>query len=262
MSESASQRVSKSASKAAKKAKAAKAVMEGRERIFKSSPPALTRLTGAIAAKVIASLEPYTNSLLPERRRFFARYRPVDVAFKVVGTGSVGLRDYCVYMEGNGARDPLFLQIKEEVESGYAPYLKTTRRAHQGERVVVGERAMQLQSDPFLGWTKLEGRDYLVRQLNDHKASIKVTDLKAAGLMEYAEVCGELLARGHSRSGDCLELGGYLGTGPRFDDAVLKFAEAYANQTEADWKVLVASRKKSGRKTTQKAVRASKSSSQ
>jgi len=30
------------------------------------------------------------------------------------GTGSVGLRDYCVYLEGNGVNDPLFLQIKEE----------------------------------------------------------------------------------------------------------------------------------------------------
>lgn len=249
-SKPASQQVGKSASKTAKKGKSAKAMTEGRERIFKSSPPVLTRLTGAIAGKVIASLEPYAKSLEPERRGFLAQYRPVDVAFKVVGTGSVGLRDYCVYMEGNGARDPLFLQIKEEVESGYAPYLKAPRRSHQGERVVMGERAMQLQSDPFLGWTTLEGRDYLVRQLNDHKASIQVTDLRAAGLMEYSEVCGELLARGHSRSGDCLELAGYLGTAPRFDDAVLKFAEAYANQTEADWKALVASRKGKKRSTS------------
>jgi uncharacterized protein (DUF2252 family) len=242
---------------AVKKSKAAKSavktVVDGRERMFKSNPPVLTRLTGAIAAKVIASLEPYAKSLQPERQRFLAQYRPVDVAFKVVGTGSVGLRDYCVYMEGNGARDPLFLQIKEEVESGYAPYVKTARRLHQGQRVVIGERAMQLQSDPFLGWTTLEGRDYLVRQLNDHKASIQVIDLRAAGLMEYAEVCGELLARGHARSGDCLELAGYLGTAPRFDDAVVKFAEAYANQTEADWKALVASMKKSRKVTVAKA---------
>ncbi len=265
-SKSASQRAGKSAGKTAKKDKAAKAVTEARERIFKTAPPVLTRLTGEIAAKVIASLVPYTKSLQPERRRFLAQYRPVDVAFKVVGTGSVGLRDYCVYMEGNGARDPLFLQIKEEVESGYAPYLKLTRHEHQGQRVVVGERAMQLQSDPFLGWTTLEGRDYLVRQLNDHKASIQVTDLRAAGLMEYAEVCGELLARGHARSGDCLELAGYLGTSMRFDDAVLKFAEAYANQTDADWKALVNSMKtkagggaKAQRTVPRKAVPAAKS---
>ena len=231
---------------AAKKSKAAEKV----GRVFKTVPPNLTRLTGAIAEKVVGSLGTYTDSLLRERRHFLAQYRPVDVAFKVVGTGSVGLRDYCVYMEGNGVRDPLFLQIKEEAVSAYAPYVGResggpNRRGnfHQGRRVVEGSRAMQLQSDPFLGWTTMEGRDYLVRQLNDHKASIQVEDLKGAGLMEYAEVCGELLARGHARSGDASMLAGYLGTSARFDDAVVAFAVAYANQTETDWEELVRSLK-------------------
>jgi uncharacterized protein (DUF2252 family) len=226
--------------------------VERPERIFKTIPPTLKRVTGALAEQVVGSLVPYQESLLRERRHFLAQYRPVDVAFKVVGTGSVGLRDYCVYMEGNGRRDPLFLQIKEETESGYAPYIeraighKPGRRVrlHQGRRVVEGERAMQLQSDPFLGWTTMDGRDYLVRQLNDHKASVQLEDLKAAGLMEYAAVCGEMLARGHARSGDSSMVAGYLGTSSRFDDAVGRFAMAYADQTERDWKQLVQSLKK------------------
>ena len=73
---------------------------------------------------------------------------------------------------------------------------------HQGRRVVEGERSMQLQSDPFLGWTTMDGRDYLVRQLNDHKAAIQLESLKTAALLEYAAVCGEMLARGHARAGD------------------------------------------------------------
>jgi uncharacterized protein (DUF2252 family) len=232
------------------KKKAAKVPFEGpRERVFKTLPPNLTRVTGAMAEQVVSSLVPYAESLLPERRHFLAQYRPIDVAFKVVGTGSVGLRDYCVLMDGNGAKDPLFLQIKEEVASGYAPYVATnarTEKKHEGRRVVEGERAMQLQSDPFLGWTTMDGRDYLVRQLNDHKASIQLENLKATGLLEYAAVCGEILARGHARAGDCSMIAGYLGTSPRFDDAVGQFAEAYANQTELDWKQLVQSMKKKG----------------
>jgi uncharacterized protein (DUF2252 family) len=228
-------------------------------RVFRTIPPNLKRVTGAMAEKVVGSLKPYEDSLLRERKHFLAQYKPLDVAFKVVGTGSVGLRDYCVYMEGNGPRDPLFLQIKEEVASGYAPYVgrvdgRPNRRGnfHQGRRVVEGSRAMQLQSDPFLGWTTMEGRDYLVRQLNDHKASIQVEDLKGAGLMEYAEVCGELLARGHARSGDAAMLAGYLGTSARFDDAVVAFAVAYANQTEADWEELVRWLKPSAKKAKKK----------
>ena len=218
-------------------------------RIFKNTPPALKRLKRAEADRIVASLGKYVESLSPERQKFFLQYRPVDVAFKVVGTGSIGLRDYCIYMVGNGPKDPLFIQIKEEVASAYAPYLRYSRGkenhpVHQGQRVVEGERLMQLQSDPFLGWTTLEGRDYLVRQLNDHKASVKLDDLKQAGIVEYARVCGDLLARGHARAGDCSMLAGYLGVSGRFEAAVANFAMAYADQTDRDWHELVKSRKK------------------
>ncbi len=84
-------------------------------------------------------------------------------------------------MQGNGAKDPLFLQIKEEVASAYTPYLgEPPATRHQGQRVVEGQRAMQLQSDPFLGWTTIEGRDFLVRQLNDHKAAVALNELNSS----------------------------------------------------------------------------------
>jgi uncharacterized protein (DUF2252 family) len=216
---------------------------EARARIFKTIEPDLTRVHGEAARHVLDSLATYAESLQPERRHFLAQYTPLDIAFKIVGTGSVGLRDYCIYMQGNGSKDPLFLQIKEEVASAYTPYLGQMRSPHhQGRRVVEGQRAMQFQSDPFLGWTTIEGRDFLVRQLNDHKAAIRSADLKSAGLLEYAAVCGETLARGHARSGDPCMLAGYIGTSARFDDAIAKFADDYANQTERDWKALLRSR--------------------
>ncbi len=213
-------------------------------RRFKEQKPILTRITGAQAKKVLASLGPYREMLEPQRRHFLSLYRPVDVAFKVVGTGSVGLRDYCIYFEGNGPQDPLFLQIKEESSSAYAPYLPDAQPAHHdGQRVAEGQRAMQVQSDPFLGWTQMGGRPYLVRQLNDHKGSIEIEDLAGAGLAAFAEVCGELLARGHARSGDPLVIAGYLGSGDGFAEALGKFGSLYADQTEKDWQALLRSGK-------------------
>ncbi len=211
-------------------------------RIFKEAKPLLTRLSSAQVRAVHASAHEYKKNLLPERQHFFSQYRPVDVGFKVVGTGSVGLRDYLVYFEGNGRGDPLFLQIKEEPNSAYAKYIEYHGPHHQGQRVADGQRAMQFLSDPFLGWTTIGLRHYLVRQLNDHKASIEIEDLRGPGLLEYAEMCGELLARGHSRSGDANMLAGYIGGGGRFAEAIMKFAEAYADQTERDWQALLKSR--------------------
>ena len=227
-----------------KKATRGKTVEKEAGRRFKEVRPTLTRVTGSQAATVLASLSPYREMLEPQRQHLLSFYRPVDVAFKVVGTGSVGLRDYCIYFEGNGPGDALFLQIKEEVASAYAPYLPNAHPPkHNGQRTAEGQRAMQMQSDPFLGWTHIGDRQFLVRQLNDHKGSIELEDLKGEGLVAYAEVCGELLARGHGRSGDPVVIAGYLGTGPGFAEALAKFGSAYADQTEKDWQDLRRSRR-------------------
>jgi len=220
--------------------------MTAKGRAFKSNPPILRPATDKEAKLALDSLPAYTESLLPERRHFFAQFQPLAVGFKVVGTGSVGLRDYCILMQGNGAADPMFLQIKQEARSAYAPYLPqpVPLPENDGQRTVEGQRAMQLQSDPLLGWTTIDGRGYLVRQLNDHKAAIDITSVKATGLAAYAVVCGEMLARGHARSGDARVIAGYIGTGSRFSQGILGFAQAYAAQTVADWKLLVARQKK------------------
>jgi len=209
---------------------------DGEMRRFKEEKPLLTRVTGRAAAEVLAGLAPYREVLEPQRQHLLGFYRPVDVAFKVVGNGSVGLRDYCIHLEGNSTGDPLFLQMKEEPDSAYAPYLpEACSPHHNGQRVIDGQRSMQVQSDPFLGWTRIGGRDFLVRQLNDHKGSIEIEDLAGKKLAAFAEVCGELLARSHSRAGDPLTLAGYIGSGESFAEALAAFGIRYADQAEKDW---------------------------
>jgi uncharacterized protein (DUF2252 family) len=211
-----------------------------RHRVFRSEPPLLRRVHGEEREQVLGSLTRYRAMLLPERRHLLDQYRPLDVAFKVVGTGSVGLRDYCIYLEGNGADDPLFLQIKQEADSVYMPYLKQAKSTppQNGQRVAQGQRAMQLQSDPLLGWTSMGGHDYLVRQLNDHKASLDVTTLSADGLTAYARICGEMLARGHARSSNAKVIAEYIGGGKAFGASILRFATSYAKQTRLDFKAV------------------------
>jgi len=198
-------------------------------------PPALWRVTGREAQTVLSSLKLYRERLAPERRHLFDLFRPIGVGFKVVGVGSVGLRDYVVLLEGNGPKDPLFLQIKQEVKSAYASYVSDERYKHAGRRVAEGQRAIQPLSDPLLGWTEFGGHEYLVRQLNDRKGSINLEMLKGDGLASLAAVAGELLARGHARTGDMCAIHGYCGNGMKMIKAITDFAFAYADQTEIDY---------------------------
>src|SRR5271167_4661498 len=214
-------------------------VLRGGKHVICDQKPTQFHVPQKEADAAVASLHAYRQTLLPERAHFFSQYQVEDVAFRVVGTGSVGLRDYVLLMFGGAVADPLFIQIKEEPKSAYASYGPNSPvAAHQGQRVAEGGRAMQMQSDIFLGWTSIAGRDYVVRQLRDHKAGIEEDDLKGAGLVEYAGMCGELLSKGHARSGDSCAISGYLGNSDRFDKAMAKYSVTYANQTAKDWEEL------------------------
>jgi uncharacterized protein (DUF2252 family) len=203
---------------------------------FHDQPPILARVSGRTAAAVIASLASYRETLGPDRQLALDVYRPVDVAFKVVGTGSVGTRDYVVLMYGGGPEDPLILQVKEELTSCYHPYRRDVPPfSHQGRRVAEGQHRMQSATDAFLGWTRVEGRDYLVRQLADHKAKVEISDLTGPALVRYALVSGEILAKAHARTGDAAAIAGYCGASDRLDRAIARFAIAYADQTQKDY---------------------------
>jgi uncharacterized protein (DUF2252 family) len=196
----------------------------------------LWEIEGRQRKAVLNALEEYRATLAPDRQMLLDRYRPVDVGFKVVGTGSVGTRDYVVLLLGRDENDPLFLQVKEEPPSAYVPYVTaTTMPSHQGQRVVEGQRALQVQSDLLLGWCSLEGRDYVVRQLSDHKGSVEPEELQGERLAEYSSVCAELLAKGHARSGHPVAIAAYIGNSGKAERALVRFALAYADQVEKDF---------------------------
>ena len=226
-------------------------VVDGRLRIV-SEPPlivpvedlAAEEAPGAdVEALVGRVLSDYRDSLDVEHQAVFDGYRLVDVAFKVVGVGSVGTRAWIALMLGRDERDPLFLQIKEAQRSVLEPYAAPSRFELQGERVVHGQRLMQASSDIMLGWVRVEGvdnerRDFYVRQLWDWKASARVEEMDARALAAYAEICGMTLAHAHARGGDRIAIGAYLGKGDVIDRALAEFAEAYADQSERDYETM------------------------
>ncbi len=161
---------------------------------FKSVPHLLWRVAGQTRKDVLASLPVYRAALTPERMHWLDFFQLSDVGFKISGTGSVGLCNYVALLFGNGESDPLFLQIKQQTQSAYAPYLNLSF-SHEGQRVAEGQRRIQPLSDLLLGWTRIGSSDYLVRQLNDHKGKVDLTTLREEGLGALSKVAGELYRR-------------------------------------------------------------------
>jgi uncharacterized protein (DUF2252 family) len=208
---------------------------------FRDDPPVLTTVDSKTRDKVIRALDRYSQSLSPERRFMLGRYHVADVAHRVVGVGSVGTRAYMVLLFGTSDGDPLFLQVKEAIAAAHAPFVPPPLAGfeHNGKRVVVGHRALQASSDPMLGYTEMDGRDYYVRQMKNLKASVPVEFLTGETFNFYAWVCGAILARAHARTGDPARVAGYCGNSPVLDEAFAEWAESYGDQTERDHAALV-----------------------
>lgn len=214
---------------------------DGQPRI-KDNPPLLFHESDmapeAALSLVRDAIVRYRETLAEDRRHLLDRYEVMDAATKVVGVGSVGLRCLILLMMA-APDDALFLQVKAARQSVLEPYLQRSAHAHQGQRVVVGQRLMQSASDVFLGWTSERGRDYYVRQLRDIKIKPAVEVFDPVAMVRYAEWCGWALARAHARTGDAAAIAGYLGSSARVDAAIARFAEAYADQNERDHEALL-----------------------
>ena len=208
------------------------------------TPPTLFHAEASRAAgdmdMLRETLGKYRETLADDRRVLLDRYRLVDAAIKVVGIGSVGTLCMVALMMSI-ADHPFFLQIKQANASVLEAYAGKSAYAQHGERVVEGQRLMQPASDLFLGWViGPEGRHFYIRQLRDAKLSPMVETYDAEMLSIYGKACGWALARAHAKAGDPWTISGYLGNGGQFDDAMGKFALAYADQAEKDHAALKA----------------------
>jgi uncharacterized protein (DUF2252 family) len=203
---------------------------------FREDPPILTRVGSVIKNKVITALEDYSLTLSRERRHMPSRYRVTDVAHRVVGVGSVGTRAYLALLMGKNDDDPLFLQIKEALSPAHAPYLPSRRAefSHEGQRVVIGQRALQASSDVMLGWTNMDGRPYYVRQMKNLKAAVPIEWISGDAFDFYRWACGALLARAHARTSEAALIAGYCGLSGVLRESFAEWAEAYGNQNQID----------------------------
>jgi uncharacterized protein (DUF2252 family) len=232
--------------------------VDGRLR-FVSEPPLVVPIEellgeaerGQLRERLEGMLDDYRESLSDDLCVLFGGYSFESIARKVVGVGSVGTRAWVMLFLGRDESDPLILQAKEAQASVLEPYAGASQYSNHGQRVVEGQRLMQAAGDILLGWLPAAGidgvtRDFYVRQLWDGKLSVEIEMMGHGQLRAYGALCGWTLARAHARTGDRVAIASYLGAGGVFDQAIVEFSEAYADQNERDYETL-AEAVKSGR---------------
>lgn len=184
----------------------------------------------------------YLDSLRPDMRRLLSEFRMSDAAFKAVGVGSVGTRCAIGVFVGEQPDDVLVIQSKQAEPSVLAPYIHGVDQvpAHQGQRVVEGQRLMQTASDAFLGWTTTpEGTHLYWRHFRDWKGSVDVNELDVDGLKDYGKLCAWTLAKAHARSGDRKKIHAFIHDAKLFARTIYEQAIEHADLAVQDHKALL-----------------------
>ncbi|MEA3120288.1 MAG: hypothetical protein QOI13_3558 [Paraburkholderia sp.] len=95
-------------------------------------------------------------------------YRPIDVARRIAGTGSLGVDRYVILVEGKGSPDGNYLlDLKEALPSSVVSHVNVSqpRWNSEGERVVAIQQRAQAVSQAFLQAVSFKNRSYVLRSL-------------------------------------------------------------------------------------------------
>jgi uncharacterized protein (DUF2252 family) len=180
-----------------------------------------------------------------DRERFF---RPLDVARRVAGTGSLGVRRYSVLMQGKGAPDGYSLaDLKEALPSAVVPALERRGFAQpkwigQAKRVVSIQRRCQAVSAALLHAVRFDNRSWVLRELQptEDRLSFKPGKTSPRQLADAVATFGQVTAwahlRGSGREGAAVA-DALIAFGARRDwrEATLRHARSYAAVVRDDW---------------------------
>lgn len=95
-------------------------------------------------------------------------YKVIDAAFRVAGTGSIGLRRYMFLLQNKAKVEKfLFLDLKSAAPSCLIPYVKISQPpwSSEAERVIKVKSRMQNVSPALLDTLLYDGQDFVIQEL-------------------------------------------------------------------------------------------------
>ncbi|RAY14004.1 DUF2252 domain-containing protein [Actinomadura craniellae] len=168
---------------------AGKTLVEEHERRFRSGP-GVRRLGPEERARVEAAYLEYLTTIPQEKRFSSITYAVKDiVGASGFGIGSAGLAAYNILVEGRSQalENDVILSLKQGNVAAPSRVVPDPRIReyflHHGHRTAVSRRALQANTDPWLGYTEIDGVGYVVQELSPYEE-----DLDWSGLSEPAEM--------------------------------------------------------------------------
>lgn len=170
-----------------------------------------------IAEQILANWDTYIHSIPTEQRLVEGHYIIKDIVHKRnSGTGSIGLDRFYLLIEGEQAdhtKDDIILEMKEARYSVLDSLLPSHDEFHEqfphpGEQVVISQRAMHHQSDPFLGIMSIDEKTYYVRERSPYKSKLTLKHIKDEDdFLSALKIMGKLTAKIHARADADIEQG-------------------------------------------------------
>src|SRR6478609_181136 len=167
------------------------------------------RLKREERAEVVAAFRAYLDTI-PESKRFDRKlfYELRDVVGKSgFGIGSAGLPAYNVLVEGysQALDNDVVLSMKQANVPALSRFVDTAEIdayfEHEGQRTVVSQRALQVHTDPLLGYTTVDGVGYVVSEVSPYEVDLEWGDItEPAEIAEVVDQLGRATAKIHCAS--------------------------------------------------------------
>ena len=182
--------------------------LDGDVRVF-SEDASVRRLGRAERAKVEKAFAGYLETI-PESKKIDRElfYGVRDVVGKSgFGIGSAGLPAYNVLVEGytQSLDNDVVLSMKQANVPAVSRFVDRAAVEryfeHEGHRTVVSQRALQVHTDPLVGYTSIDGTGYVVAEVSPYEADLDWDELnEPADMRPVVQALGRATAKVHCAS--------------------------------------------------------------
>ena len=177
-------------------------------RMFQHTPR-MRPLGAAERRRVERAFEQYLTTIPPAKkydRDLFYEIRDV-VGTSGFGIGSAGLPAYSVLVEGysQALDNDVVLSMKQANVPAVSRFVDRTPVSgyfdHEGHRTVISQRALQVHTDPLLGYTEIDGVGYVVAEVSPYEADLEWDEInEPTDMAGVVDVLGRATAKIHCAS--------------------------------------------------------------